>query len=215
MAEAKNYNRFLASLIERHVRPHQTILDFGAGAGTFALPLVRRGFDVTCVEPDEGLRARLREAGAPVVPSLSSVTHESVEFAYSFNVLEHIADDAEALRELSSKLKPGARLLIYVPAFEILFSAMDRRVGHHRRYRCDRLIDLLTKSGLRVTEAAYADSLGFLATLIYRLVGDNTGEVDRSALKAYDRWVFPLSRALDGAVSRWIGKNLVATAEKP
>src|SRR6266436_2343637 len=67
MTEARNYNRYLTALIDAQLRPGIKVLDFGAGAGTFAVPLVRRGVDLVCVEPDAALGARLRNAGAKVI----------------------------------------------------------------------------------------------------------------------------------------------------
>ena len=94
MVEAKNYNRYLASLIGIHLQPYFRVLNFGAGAGTFALPLLRRGIDAVCVEPDAVLGARLRDAGAAVAVGLDDIADESVDLIYTLNVLEHIPDDA-------------------------------------------------------------------------------------------------------------------------
>ena len=47
------------------------------------------------------------------------------------NVLEHIEDDVRALRNIRTLLKPGGRLLLYVPATPRLYCAIDRHVGHH------------------------------------------------------------------------------------
>ncbi len=214
MAEAVNYNNYLLDLIARELRPHDRVLDFGTGSGTFIMPLVARGIDVIGVEPDLALRSALQRAQVDVHPNLDAIGAESLDFVYSFNVLEHIEDDRAALRELASKLKNGGRMLIYVPAFPILFSAMDRKVHHFRRYRCRRLAAMMAEAGLDIGDARYADSLGFAATLLYRLIGNDSGEINRSALKLYDRFAFPLSRALDRVVSRWIGKNLVIHATK-
>jgi SAM-dependent methyltransferase len=214
LKEAENYNRYLASLIDEQLSPGCAVVDFGAGIGTFALPLLARGVRVVCVEPDPLLAAHLRSAGAATVPSLDEIAQDSIDLIYSFNVLEHIADDGAAIRAMAAKLKRGARLLAYVPAFEVLFSAMDRRVGHLRRYRRRGLTRLLSGSGLRVVDARYADSLGFVVSLLYRMIGNRAGTINPVALKLYDRWLFPLSRVADIALSRWIGKNVLAIAIK-
>ena len=215
MAEAVNYNRYLASLIRRELKAGDKVLDFGAGAGTFALPLVQDGVDLACVEPDAGLLARLHGLGARAVANIDAIPPDSIDFAYSFNVLEHIADDLAAARALAGRLKPGGRLLVYVPAFQILYSAMDRKVGHHRRYRRGPLVRLLREAGLRIVDARYADSLGFPAALLYRVIGGEAGEINRTSLKIYDRLAFPLSRLGDALLHPWIGKNLVVRAVRP
>ena len=128
-------------------------------------------------------------------------------------MLEHIEDDLAALVELGRCLKSDGRLLLYVPAFDLLYSPMDARVGHFRRYRRRSLAEKLEQAGFRVDVARYADSLGFFATLVYKAVGDASGALDPRAVRTYDRWLFPLSRLLDRALGGLVGKNLLVVAE--
>ena len=216
MAEAVNYNRFLFSLATRHLRPGMRVADFGAGTGTFALPLRQLGVDIVAIEPDAKLNARLRRAGVAAERDIAALADASLDFIYTFNVLEHIADDGAALRALARKLRPGGRLLVYVPAFAVLFTAMDHKVGHVRRYRRAGLAALVGGAGLAVDDVRYVDSLGFFATLAYRVLGAGSdGLIDRRALRLYDRLIFPLSRVLDCILSRLLGKNLLLLATKP
>src|SRR5829696_8866736 len=94
MAEAVNYNAFLLDLITARVNLNDRILDFGAGTGTLARPLAAAGYRVTCVEPDDDLRSVLSAAGFTAHASLSLCANEQFDVIYTFNVLEHIADDA-------------------------------------------------------------------------------------------------------------------------
>jgi SAM-dependent methyltransferase len=214
MAEAKNYNRYLLSLITGQLRADDSVLDFGAGAGIFAARLHESGIRLVAIEPDRGLSRRLAALGIPTHLSIGDIADHSIDLVYTLNVLEHIADDGAAVREIARVLKPGGRLVAYVPAFTILWTAMDDRVGHVRRYRRAGLVGMLRAAGFRVGHAGYVDSLGFAASLVYRLTQDSGGEINRSALRLYDRLIFPLSRALDRLLSRILGKNLLALATK-
>jgi hypothetical protein len=138
-----------------------------------------------------------------------------MDAAYTLNVLEHIPDDVAALRDLRRCLKPGARLFVYVPAFRVLFSSMDVRVGHLRRYRRRDLCLRLRSAGFAVERARYADCLGFFAALLYRLCGNREGQLNRDALRMYDRLAFPLSRGLDQVVGHVLGKNIWVSAYRP
>ncbi|HEX3498977.1 MAG TPA: methyltransferase domain-containing protein, partial [Stellaceae bacterium] len=151
MAEAENYNRYLLSLITGQLRPNDSVLDFGAGAGTFAARLHDAGVRLVAVEPDPGLSRRLGELGVPTHHSLAQIAEGSIDLVYTFNVLEHIPDDDAAVREIARVLTPGGRLVAYVPAFAILWTAMDDRVGHVRRYRRAGLVGILRPAGFRVT----------------------------------------------------------------
>jgi SAM-dependent methyltransferase len=214
MKEAVNYNRMLIDVVKRHARRGERVLDFGAGVGTFALPMQRDGYAVECVELDDAQRATLAAQGLTVHRTLEGIRDGSVDFVYTLNVLEHIDDDVGALRDIGRTLRDDGRLLVYVPAFPVLFTPMDQRVGHLRRYRRHDLRAKVDAAGFDVLRNDYVDSLGFLATLVYRMTGSRSGAIDRGALRAYDRYVFPMSRRLDLALRHVIGKNLLLIARK-
>lgn len=214
MQEAENYNRFLLDLILSSARGDELLVDFGAGSGTFALPVAASGFRVTCVETDPVLSASLVERGLHVVSSLEMLEDESIDYLYSLNVLEHIDDDDAIANLWFRKLRRGGRLFVYVPAFQALYSSMDRKVGHFRRYTKQILTDKLVQAGFEVSEARYADSIGFVATMLYKALDNGKGEVNRKMLKIYDRWIFPISLILDGAAFPFVGKNVYARAVK-
>jgi SAM-dependent methyltransferase len=211
MTEARRYNDYLASLIDHHVRPGAKVLDFGAGAGTFAIPLLRRGVEVICVEPDAVLRAQLGDAGATIV-ELEDVADQSLDLIYTLNVLEHIADDAETVRSLAIKLKPDGTLFTYVPAFNILYSLFDARIGHLRRYRRTTLVKLVRAAGLQVVESRYVDSVGFLVALLFRAF--QRDNISPTAVKIFDLIFFPLSLVADKLISCCFGKNVMVVAKK-
>lgn len=199
MERAVRYNRHLAGLVRRFAEEPAAVLDFGAGIGTFSGSLAVPVNQVTCVEPDVAAREALAARGFRVAPDLRGLPDRAFSYAFTLNVLEHIADDAAAVAGLYRVLAPGGRLFVYVPAFPMLYSAMDRAVGHHRRYRRPGLVALLTGAGFVVEHARYADALGFFATLAYRaLARDGDGTLDPRAVARYDRWVFPWSRVLSG-----------------
>jgi len=215
MKDAINYNRYLLDLIRHHADGARTVIDFGAGSGTFAVPNASAGFDLVAVELDDALRAHLAGRGLRVAASTAELPAGSTDYAYTLNVLEHISDDVAALRALRVSLKPGARLLVYVPAFQILYTSMDEKVGHIRRYTRRSLRASVEAAGFAVERVAYADSIGFFATLAFKLADRGSGDINIRLLKIYDRLVFPLSRALDLLTHRWFGKNVVLVARNP
>lgn len=215
MAEAVNYNRYLADLVVADAGGRTPVLDFGAGTGLLAGLVAEAGLNVICVEPDPSFRNRLRQRSFAAHPELDALAADSVPYIYSFNVLEHIEDDVAACRAVYRTLAPGGRFLVYVPAFQVLYGAMDRKVGHHRRYTRGSLVSLLRQAGFAVRHAQYADSLGYLASLVYKWFGSSSGIVEKSSVALYDRHVFPASRRLDRLCRRFVGKNVFALAHKP
>ena len=63
-----------------------------------------------------------------------------------------------------------------------------------------------------VEKVCYADSLGFLAAWLFKILGRDDGNFSSKMLVFYDRVVFPLSRVLDLLLGRFIGKNLLVIA---
>jgi SAM-dependent methyltransferase len=215
MADAVNYNRFLRHLVRRWL-PEQKrpqVADFGAGIGTFSDIFTPAEADVRCMEIDTDLRGRLESKGFQL--DELNVTSQDYDFVYSLNVLEHIADDQGALNQLVHRLKPGGKLMIYVPAFNILWTPMDTLLEHHRRYRRAELQHKLTQAGLSVIKCEYADSAGYFATLLFKLLPGQSGTINRTALILFDRIAFPLGRVLDSLGLKYVlGKNVFAVAVK-
>src|ERR1043165_9309528 len=158
-----HYNAFLTNLVRRSAGQAKELIDFGAGVGTFAKRLRREGYDVLCVEPDAGQRQRLINEGFEALPTIGPLPDNTGSFVFSLNVFEHIKDDASTVTQLWEKFRPGRCILIYVPAFDCLWSSLDDEVKHYRRYTKRSLRQLVEQAGFSVEELRYADALGFLA----------------------------------------------------
>ena len=211
---ATNYNSLLLDLILENSQGRSRMLDFGAGTGTFAKLLRTKGIDVVCVEPDMHLAERLIRDGFLTFNDLNDVPDGSFEFILTLNVLEHVEDDWTSFRRLASKLAKGGRLLVYVPAFQILWTTLDERLKHYRRYRRAGMERLARSAGLGVCKTRYVDSLGFFAALGFKVFGNKNGNLSARAVSLYDRCVVPLSRLLDFLFGRLLGKNIYLIASK-
>jgi SAM-dependent methyltransferase len=198
-------------------RPEWDVLDFGAGIGTLADLYHRNvGTRPDCVEIASDLRGVVQRRGFVCYETLGEI-RKRFDGIYTSNVLEHIADDEEILKELSAHLKTGGTLAIYVPAGQFLFNDIDRAVGHYRRYGKVELLAKLTRAGFEVLEWRYVDSIGALSWLFVKLIGykkSGTLGSDRS-LRIFDKYLYPVSRIIDRLGVRYVvGKNLLVTAKK-
>jgi len=209
---ATNYNALLLALILESARGCRRMLDFGAGIGTFSRLLRRQGVHVVCVEPDLYLADALVRDGFPTFKDINEIADDSFEFIFTMNVLEHIEDDRAILCRLGRKLKKGGKLLVYVPAFQCLWTSLDERLKHYRRYRRADLEGLVRSSGLSVWKTRYADSLGFFAALTFKILGNKQGYLSARAVNFYDSYVVPPSRILDVLFGRTLGKNVYVIA---
>jgi SAM-dependent methyltransferase len=129
------------------------LLEVGCGSGSISYEMARRGFRCVAVEmsgPARELAARILrdfpEANVVETPP------KDVTFDYmmSFEVLEHIKDDAAALRDWVARLRVGGRCLLSVPAHRRKWNVTDVSVGHYRRYDRADIISLVESSGLEI-----------------------------------------------------------------
>jgi len=79
----------------------------------------------------------------------------SYDIIILFDVLEHIENTKPFIVSLLKHLKPNGHLLINVPAFNMLFSAYDKKMGHFRRYNRKALINEFRKSNLKILDTRY------------------------------------------------------------
>jgi 2-polyprenyl-3-methyl-5-hydroxy-6-metoxy-1,4-benzoquinol methylase len=93
---------------------------------------------------------------------------ERFEILVAMDVLEHIDDDAAALRAWAERLVPGGYAFLTVPAFDWLWSDHDEALQHKRRYTRASLLAVARAAGLRPVRSAYAFSLLLPAFYVVR-----------------------------------------------
>jgi SAM-dependent methyltransferase len=77
------------------------------------------------------------------------------DVVFLLDVLEHLPDDAGALREVHRALAPGGLVFVTVPALRFFWSWNDDAIGHQRRYARGDLVDVAQKTGFEVLDARY------------------------------------------------------------
>ena len=121
------------------------ILDFGCGDGLL-LPALEKYGEVRGLEADRSLVSRdnpFRDRIDTHLLEDSPLRSEKFDLITALDVLEHIEQDQEVLRELLSMLEPGGRLLITVPASMLLWDRHDEINHHCRRYSKSTLLKLV------------------------------------------------------------------------
>jgi SAM-dependent methyltransferase len=66
------------------------------------------------------------------------------------NVVEHVEDDATALRNIFNCLRPQGRAIILVPEGPSIYGTLDRVLGHYRRYTEEELKAKMEDAGFQV-----------------------------------------------------------------
>jgi len=189
----------LAALIRRLAQPPRDaqILEIGCGTG-HNLPMLAQFGHVDALELDEEARHHARkrlgrEIMSAPLPELAGVADAEYDLIGAFYVIEHIDDDRAAIASIASKLKPGGKFVMTVPAHPWMWSAHDVVNHHKRRYSKRALRRLLEGSPLRVDKVGYFNSLLFPAAVAERLSSKLRGK-DDADLKLPDA---PLNSALE------------------
>lgn len=130
-----------------------SLLEIGCGAGTILHELSRRGYNCEAMETSAAALeiANYVNSGHARIHS-SPQSHWEAKFDYllSFEVLEHIENDRDALTLWYSWLKPGGTIILSVPAHMKKWTASDIWAGHYRRYEKPQFAELITASGFSI-----------------------------------------------------------------
>ena len=218
LESAENYRRWILELSDPYL--DGPILELGAGRGTFTRLLAERG-RVCAVEPSESLAATLsgtlrdRPDVTVIRGTLDDVAVESsFGSVVMFNVLEHIEDDRGVLEGILERLAPGGMLILWVPAFPLLFSRFDLMLGHFRRYRLRPLVEMIEASSFQVVDARHVNAVGFFSWLVgARLLGRVSAS--RRMVSLFDRIAVPPMRALERRIVVPFGQSIFVAARKP
>lgn len=158
------------------------ILDIGCGTGFNIQYLQTHGYEqVTGLDfSPEALsfcRSRHLNSLSCSDGTRPPFSDNSFEVILALDLIEHLADDIQALQELARLLKPGGALVIFTPAFNFLWGLQDEVSHHYRRYTAGELRQKLEDVGLNICKLTYANT--FLFPLIWagrtalRLSGNN------------------------------------------
>lgn len=190
------------------------VLEVGAGMGSNTRFLHRpRMRSWCCLEPDEALAAKARDAVSALGCSVRVGTTMSeapgrYDTVLYIDVLEHIEDDRAELERAVSLLRPGGHVIVLAPAHQALYSEFDRAVGHFRRYDASSLT-AAGAPGSTLVRVFYLDSVGMLASLANRTLL-KSAQPSPAQIGTWDRILVPMSRLLDPCLGRRLGKSVVA-----
>ncbi len=223
LSDMPRYTSWILAPFRDHLAAAR-VIEVGAGIGNVAIHYVAATSETLLVEPAPNLHARLRDRVAGFrqarvlrgrldqVPDADRAP--GFDAALLINVLEHIDDDRELLIDLTATLRPGGRLLLFVPALPWLYGSLDAKVQHVRRYTADGLRAAVNGAGLEVERLRYFDVLGVAPWLVMGRILKRR-DFDPGSARFYDKIGVPLTAFVERHMVPPLGKSLHCICRKP
>lgn len=175
---------------------HGDVLEVGCGEGRGFEILMPRAKSFTAVDKIKPVIERLQKAnpGARLIsmniPPLAGLADNSFDVVVSFQVIEHIAEDALFLQEIHRVLKPGGTALLTTPNRRM---SLTRNPWHVREYipqelaqRAERFFETVTIKGITGNEKVM-----------------QYYEANRKSVQRFTRWdIFDLQHKIPARVLR-------------
>jgi len=220
LVDAKNYNKWIADQIIPHVL--SPVMEIGAGTGNLTKHfLMKKPLYIT--DSDVGLVAHLKKIFKKeknIVITKFDITKApakkfiaSFSTVYGINVLEHIKDDKQALKNIYRILRKGGKLLLLVPAKKIAYTKLDKELGHFRRYEEKELIHIIKKSGFTIEKIYYFNIVGLLSWIVRDKVERQKIQLNAQHIKIFDS-IVPILRRIESIVKIPVGISLIVIAKK-
>lgn len=210
----------LRRLVERVALPSPTVVDVGCGTGANIAALAG-AYSCAGIDPSaeaielaqERFSGQATEAGVRFlcgsVPDDLDEPLRNADLFLLMDVLEHEADDFAYFSKLWAAIRPGAHLLVTVPADPSLWSAHDTAFGHYRRYDRARLARLWEGLPATTRLLSYFNARLFPLVKAVRAVNRWRGRTRGEAGTDFRIPAWPINRALErlfaGEAERLLG----------
>tara|TARA_B100000029_G_scaffold391070_1_gene387869 strand:- start:678 stop:1370 length:693 start_codon:yes stop_codon:yes gene_type:complete len=129
------------------------------------------------------------------------------------NVLEHIKEDKNEIREAEKKLNDGGYLVILVPAHQKLYSNFDKAVGHHKRYDKDFFKKNIFEN-LKMEKLIFLDFFGYFLYFFNNLFFKRDIYPSKFKIMVWDKIFTPLTIIADFCLGYRVGKNILCVYKK-
>jgi len=208
------------------------VLEIGCSAGPLQQILRADGYtNLTGIDISESAIALAKKRGIPNVSLMDGANldfpDQSFDLLLASDVLEHIEDEERATHEWHRVLRPGGRMIVFVPAFQLLWTKHDEINHHYRRYTAGNLRRTLQQAGLEIERSSYWNSSLFFPASIIRVAqriiqNRSTINTHTGDLKELPNWInsaLSLLLKAENNILRYtrlpVGVSVFAVARKP
>ena len=217
MNQADLYNKWTFDKL----KPYLTgkILEIGCGIGNFTETLMLYG-QVWAIDINKNYIKQTKNlVGDKVVVGIGNIEngeyffkHEKFDSIVCINVLEHIENDLQAIKNMNEILKKGGNLILLIPAHPFLFGEIDRSIGHFKRYTKIDILNKLEKNGFKIIKFRQLNFLGAIGWFISGKILKNK-TVDKSKIKIFNIFA-PIFLKIEDLIEPFIGTSFLIIAKK-
>lgn len=220
-------NWIIWSILSPMVTSESRMVEIGCGNGKVTSFLKSKGVRIAGGDLYErGLRF-CRSRG---IEELYRVDVTSLPFKDSwdiigiFDTIEHIEDDALAIKNLYEALKEGGHLILTVPAYKFLWGSMDEVARHKRRYTRREIVEKLQTAGFSVKRASYFMTFLFPLLAFIRAISKKDTSIEgcenltEMKIIPFVNGLFKFLMKLEAMTIRWgdlpFGSSIIVMAQR-
>ncbi|MEM6633712.1 MAG: class I SAM-dependent methyltransferase [Bacteroidota bacterium] len=225
ISEAHRFNEWMFETILPYV-VEGPILEVGSGIGNISSFFLERGMPICLSDIRENYCGFLEEKFSQHPQLIDILQLDLVhpqfetEYAewlghfhtvYALNVVEHIEDDGLALANIRKLLAPKGRVIILVPAYQMLYNTFDKNLYHYRRYTKSTLSAVFEENSIPVLTKFHFNFIGIFGWILSGSILKKE-TIPSGQMKLYDTLV-PIFRLIDRLLLKQIGLSVIAIGE--
>ncbi len=204
--------RVVVSLLDGDIKKEtgKKICDFGASSGYMIEDLSKefpKNQYIACDLYESGLKRSYKKNKniCHIQLNLTQIpfNDDSLDMVACLNVLEHIEDDVQALKEIYRVMKHGSRACIVVPYGKNLYDYYDESIYHKRRYGKGEMKGKSEAVGFKVLFDNYLGATIYIPFAIKKYWNKVIGKQMKADLK---RRAFEVDNKLtkDSSLGKWL-----------
>ncbi len=224
ISRAKEFNRWMYQTIKPFLKG--SILELGSGIGNISDYIIKDFSNVTLSDFNFYYKEHLekkyhnnKNVKEIITLDLQNNYFDKQNSATNtfdsivlLNVIEHLANDALAIQLCNFLLKKNGNLIVLAPAYNFLYSQLDKILGHYRRYTIKSLSRQFSNHPFEIIHKQYFNLLGIGGWLIYNKILKKE-RIDNSKMKIFNGLV-SFAKPLDKVVFNKVGLSVIIVAKK-
>lgn len=225
ISEADAFNAWMYGQIKPYIKGR--VVEIGSGIGNISQFLIGENFHTLLSDFNPLYLNVLNEKFGSQINFLGAqkidLVHPSFDEEYAsligtfdtlvtLNVVEHINEDYIAIQNCKKLLTDKGHLIVLVPSYSFLYSKMDEKLGHYRRYTRTKLIKLFERAEMTIVHSQYFNFAGIFAWLISaKLLRKD--QIGSSNMKLFNQFV-PLFKVADRLMGKSLGLSTIVVGQK-